>query len=125
RMRISLTGSVELINARSRIRRVNSSGAGRALFRQAILFVIHEEESAILSTENFGNGDRAANLKAELIQKNPLLGRFVGYRISRQVAVVEPIVGVERRIAVIPVTAAMIIIRTACGNEFDLDGAFS
>ena len=47
------------------------------------------------------------------------------YRVGREVAIVEPVVRVQRRIAVIPISATVIFIRAALRHEFDLDRSFS
>src|SRR6185436_3754275 len=70
------------------------------------------------------NGDWTTKFAAWLIQQNALLRRFLGYRVWSEVAVVEPVVGIQRWVAVIPVNAAVIIIGAALRDELDLDRTF-
>ena len=46
-------------------------------------------------------------------------------RVGRQVAVVEPVVGVQRGVAVVFVEAAVKIVAAGAGHELDLYGAFA
>ena len=48
---------------------------------------------------------------------------LVRNRISGKVAIIEPVVGIQRRVAVIPISAAMIFVATGLGDELDLHRA--
>ena len=52
--------------------------------------------------------------------KYALLWGLLGYEIGSKVAIAEP-VGVQRRVAVIPVNTAVIFIGAALRDELDLD----
>src|SRR5439155_17452155 len=97
----------------------NVSGAQSAL-RQPILFVVSEEEGLVFSLEQPRNGDRAANLEARLIQNDIGSWSPASYGIGWQVAIVEPIVSVESRSAIIPITATVIFVAATLRDEFDL-----
>src|SRR5688572_11288009 len=89
-------------------------------FRQAILFIVHEEERLILAVEQARDDDGTTNLAAWLVQKNALLRSLLRHRVCSKVAVVEPVVCVECGIAMIPIYAAVILVGPALRNKLDL-----
>ena len=62
----------------------NRARSRRALFRQAILFVVDEEERFVFTAEQAGDTDWTTDLAAGLIQKDALLRSLLRYRIWQQ-----------------------------------------
>src|SRR5437773_4752463 len=90
------------------------------LARLAELFIIDEEECLVAADEETGNDDWASQAKAVLIEQHPGSRRFAGRRIRRKIAIAEPVVGIEHRVAMVLVDAAVEIVRSLACDEFDL-----
>ena len=103
----------------------NSARARRALFRQAILFVVDEEERSVFAAEQSRNADWTTDLAAGLIEKDALLRSLPCYRVWSKVAVVEPVVRIECGIAMVPVQPTVILVGTTLRNKLDLDRTLS
>src|SRR6267378_183383 len=80
------------------------------LFRQSILFIIYEEECAILY-------DRSTHSPAKLVEQNTIAWKTV--------EVVKVIVSIERRVAQIFIQASVEFVIAGACNEFDLSAAFA
>src|SRR5581483_10179517 len=113
------------------------------------LLKVDEEESLILPVEKFRNRDRAANTSAKLMEQclgaprmafirvvEFLCGlvnwtRTIDTNLSRlnvirgRVTVGEPIVGIQTRVSIVIVGAAVIFIIAGAGGELDLDRALA
>src|SRR5262249_46480627 len=80
---------------------------------------VDEEESFVAAIEKFWKPYRASGAEAVLIEQYPVTRSFAGLRISRQVTIVEPVVGIEPWVAVVLVDAAVKIVRSLASDELD------
>src|SRR5262249_3535077 len=94
---------------------------------QTEFLIVDKEEGLVASIEAeraeelLRQPDRAAHPKAVLIEHHPIARRFAGPWVGREVAVIEPVVGIQNRVAMIFVEAAVKVVLTPAGDKFDLD----
>src|SRR5258708_2866014 len=72
--------------------RAKNGAIPQSRFRQSVLFVIREEKQLVLSIEQMGNRDRAADAYTRLIQQRLRARRFARRRVRSQIAIAEPVV---------------------------------
>src|SRR5262249_48650443 len=96
---------------------------------QTELLIVDEEESFVMAVIELRYFDRSAEAPAELIEDHQVAVRLEGGRIvirpGFEVAVIEPVVGVERFVAMVFVKAGMILIGAFARRHFDLNRAFT
>src|SRR5439155_3431196 len=83
------------------------------LARLAEFFVVYKEECLVAD-------DRASKAEAVLVEQHSRTRRFSGCRIGRKVTVVEPVVGIEHRIAMVFVDTSVNLVCSLASDEFDL-----
>ena len=96
----------------------------RDLRRLMERFVVEEEERLVMTVEEPRQHDRTADAKAVLIQLH-LIARRVAVRSWRQVAVVEPVVRVQIRVAQVMVDAPGLRVRPRARDEVDLHASLA
>src|SRR5262249_6070110 len=126
------------LGIRSQDRPLSANRVGLAEFLE-----VDEEESPVLPIEEFWNRDGAANTAAELIEQIGCARRFAFVRViglARSAAVTElgrlnvirprvtirePVVGIQNRVAMVFIKAAVVFVGSRSGGELDLDRALS